>query len=62
MKKELEQLAKSIEESTKVHLELMARFRQIKDYDTVDKLRILNEGYNDCLKSIKLILINENKN
>ena len=59
MKKELEQLAKSIEERTKVHLELMARFRQIKDYDTVDKLRILNEGYNDCLKSIKLILINE---
>ena len=58
MKQQLEFLQQEIEAKLKAQRELMQQFGELGDEETVCKLRILGNGYSDCLMHIKWILAN----
>jgi hypothetical protein len=55
----IECVRNEIQDHLKVQRELMSDFSNLKDEITVDKLRILGEGYSHCLRMINKVLIDK---
>lgn len=49
----------AIEIKIKAHRDLQAKFLEENDNDTVERFRILNIGYEECLKVINMVLQGE---
>lgn len=57
MKKELEKFSAELSEKLTVQRNMAIQFDDIKDTETVNKIRILSRAYSDCLSKINLIII-----